>query len=583
MKSVAKETSMKKLLLAIALLALLASCSKSPTGPAATVPDDIPLTLTSTGSSPAGTIVRIPDNTSYSWGDTVSLTAVPGPGYAFSGWSGDTIAISASLTIIMRKDMNVYANFINVSTGKKAFSINTISRNGSINFSSAGGVYDSGSVVSVKAIPDYGMKFSTWSGLLTTSDSVTFLVVSKNGTLTANFVIDPNAVFATLHVIPAPVNGKIVLSPSGVQSGNGYKFKPGTNVTITAEPDDNYELSSWGGSFSAFTPGLTSLTALMDSDYTVSAVFSKMPDGVVWTARTSGAQNGLLSAVWARNQIVVVGYGVILTSPDGVTWTTRDPGTGSCLNSVIFAQNQYVCVGDAGTILTSPDGITWTARQSPTTYGLESVIWTGSRFVAVGGEFVNSGLNYNNVITSTDGKTWTSANGGIGIWYGLASNGRTLVATGYKYDFTTVSDNSMSVMYLSGDGTSWAPGGNDIPEFASLNSIVWSGPSTGSGTGKFVAVGGSRDATYPFTSIYSSPNGTSWTEESAPTEVTLNGVTWTGNNYVAVGDGGVILTSSGNSDWKIQYSGTNLPIYGVAWTGSQCVAVGNSGMILTSP
>ena len=565
---------MKKLLLTVALAAMLAVCSKSPTGPQ-TGPTDQTFTLTTTPASQAGLVVRLPDKDSYNWGDTVKLMVVPSTGYGFSGWSGDLTATADTVTIVMTKDLIVYANFTNLATGKKVFSIATFAENGTVTLSPLSGVYDSGAVLSVKATPDYGMKFANWTGLLTTPDSVTFLVVTQNGTLTAHFTMDPNAVFATLYVTPAPVNGTIVLDPAGVQSGNGYKFKPGTTVTVTAVPHSGYEWSAWGGDFVGFGTSST-FTVVMDSSYIVNASFTKSPDGAVWTKRISGVQNGLLSAVWAQNQIVVVGYGVILTSPDGVTWTTRDPGTGSCLNSVTWAQNQYVCVGDAGTILTSPDGITWTARQSPTAYGLESVIWTGSRFVAVGGEFVNSGLNYNNVITSLDGKTWTSASGGIGIWYGLASNGRTLVATGYDYDFTTVSDNSMSVMYLSSNGSTWTAGGNDIPEFASLNSIVWSGL-------KFVAVGGSRDATYPFTSIYSSTDGNSWTEESTPTEVMLNGVTWTGNNYVAVGDGGVILTSSGNSDWKIQYSGTNLPIYGVAWTGSQCVAVGNSGTILTSP
>jgi len=64
---------------------------------------DTPLTLTTTESSSAGVVVRNPDKTTYDWGDTVTLTVLPAAGYAFSGWSGDTTAPGASLTIIMRK------------------------------------------------------------------------------------------------------------------------------------------------------------------------------------------------------------------------------------------------------------------------------------------------------------------------------------------------------------------------------------------------------------------------------------------------------------------------------------------------
>jgi len=62
---------------------------------------------------------------------------------------------------------------------------------------------------------------------------------------------------------------------------------------------------------------------------------------------------------------VTVGYsGTILTSPDGITWTARSSGTLNNLNGVAYGNSIYVAVGYSGAILTSPDGITWTERDS---------------------------------------------------------------------------------------------------------------------------------------------------------------------------------------------------------------------------
>jgi len=55
---------------------------------------------------------------------------------------------------------------------------------------------------------------------------------------------------------------------------------------------------------------------------------------------------------------------IYITSPDGITWTARSSGTLKNLNGVAYGNSIYVAVGYSGTILTSPDGITWTERDS---------------------------------------------------------------------------------------------------------------------------------------------------------------------------------------------------------------------------
>jgi uncharacterized repeat protein (TIGR02543 family) len=574
-----KEIYMQRFLCLINCALLLMTCSKSPTSPESTEEGPVhSFTLTlAPHLSHAGTTFSLPDRDIYRSGDTAILYAYAWTGYSFVGWSGDATGTADSLVIVMTKDMTVFADFADSSTGRTMVSIALAGNDGSIVLSPDGGVYDSGTVVSATVRHDTGLIFSGWGGLLTGKDTVASFTATRNGTLRANFTLDPNVTFATVHINPFPAHGKITIDPPGIKWDDGYKFKPGTDITLSAVPDGKYEFDVWGGDLAPLQAHMASFPATITADIIVSAAFILPPPASSWTRRTSGNGNGLLSVAWNNKLIVVVGnMGTILTSPDGVTWTSRTSGVTTCLNCVIWTGSLFVCVGDGGTILTSRDAIAWELKKSPTTYGLQSVVWTGSKYVAVGGEYVHSGLNYNNVVTSRDATTWTSARSGFGIWYAVAWTGSRFVATGYDYSFTTLSDNSSSELNVSTDGESWTFENSDLNGRRSINALVWA-------RNMLVGVGGSRRTDDPFSSVFTSPDGTFWTEAEAPTKSSLNGVAWTGSNYVAVGADGVICTSAGGSTWKLQKTGTTDDFFGVAWAGTKCVAVGFGGMIMTSP
>jgi hypothetical protein len=75
-----------------------------------TTRDSISFTLT-TLLQGLGNITRQPDSSNYAYGDTVILTAVPGTGWAFQNWIGDTTGVVNPLTIIMHRNMTVTAVF----------------------------------------------------------------------------------------------------------------------------------------------------------------------------------------------------------------------------------------------------------------------------------------------------------------------------------------------------------------------------------------------------------------------------------------------------------------------------------------
>ena len=72
------------------------------------VQDHYVLSVTSVGN---GAVTRLPDQPTYLYGDAVDLTAVPGPNWTFSGWSGDAAGSANPITIVMNGNKAVTASF----------------------------------------------------------------------------------------------------------------------------------------------------------------------------------------------------------------------------------------------------------------------------------------------------------------------------------------------------------------------------------------------------------------------------------------------------------------------------------------
>ena len=70
------------------------------------------LTTTRVGN---GTVTKTPDQASYHYGDTVTLTATPDSGWSFGGWSGDISGVTSPQTITINANRNITATFNNGS------------------------------------------------------------------------------------------------------------------------------------------------------------------------------------------------------------------------------------------------------------------------------------------------------------------------------------------------------------------------------------------------------------------------------------------------------------------------------------
>jgi hypothetical protein len=125
-----------------------------------------------------------------------------------------------------------------------------------------------------------------------------------------------------------------------------------------------------------------------------------------------------------------------------------------------------------------------------------------------------------------------------------------------------------------------------VPSQAGLgfNSVTWTG-------NQFVAVGWNSNrllsSSLVSSIIYKSEDGVSWTDEGPNTFPALNSVTYGNGLYVAVGQR-IIITSSDGVNWTTRYLDTLVDFRSVQWTGIQFISVGsgpdtNPGEYLGNP
>ena len=82
------------------------------------------LTVSTSGS---GSVTRVPNQTNYANGSTVTLTSTPLPGYFFTAWSGTTNTPANPLTLTMARDFSLVASFSLLSNALATVATQTVS------------------------------------------------------------------------------------------------------------------------------------------------------------------------------------------------------------------------------------------------------------------------------------------------------------------------------------------------------------------------------------------------------------------------------------------------------------------------
>ena len=118
-----------------------------------------------------------------------------------------------------------------------------------------GGTFASGTQVSLTATPNAGYSFSGWSN--GSSANPLTVTLNSNTTITANFQVIVNSYILTVSA-----------GEGGSVSSEGGEYEEGTELTITATPDEGYEFTGWSDGESSQSRVVT-----INSDISLSAEF----------------------------------------------------------------------------------------------------------------------------------------------------------------------------------------------------------------------------------------------------------------------------------------------------------------------
>ncbi|MBI5388433.1 MAG: hypothetical protein HZA90_27525, partial [Verrucomicrobia bacterium] len=167
---------------------------------------------------------------SYVNGSNVTVMAVANVGYAFVNWTenGTPVNTSTIFSFTARAERTLVANFVAIHL------IATSSSPSAGGTTIGGGIYHSGSNVTVLASASPGYAFVNWTedgGPVSSSASYSF-PATTNRTLVANFTP-----LYTITVSAVPANG-------GTVSGGGA-FPSGTSVTLTAATNAGFAFVDW--------------------------------------------------------------------------------------------------------------------------------------------------------------------------------------------------------------------------------------------------------------------------------------------------------------------------------------------------
>ena len=317
-----------------------------------------------------------------------------------------------------------------------------------------------------------------------------------------------------------------------------------------------------------------------------------------WTLRTPLPSVETIQSMTSNSagtRLVAVGnFGEIWTSDNATAWTKRTSGTTSNLLDVIFVGTQFVVVGDNSVVLRSADGIAWTQSAALGSQSLSSIAHNGDFFVACGWDG-KAGVAQ----TSADAITWKQANPAavVNPIDDVTHLGRFLFAVTSKNilkgSFTGANLIWTKVTGLTGVTANDAPvslststdtlvlstsSNTDSKLWTSTGGVNWVERRVTTSSLRVQRIGGSNEmmGVGAAGEVWTSPNGTAWTDRSTGDPTDLFGGGKLGTTYVTTGAAGRILSIAppGETVWTQRLSTADtLPISDVASNGTAFVTV----------
>lgn len=135
--------------------------------------------------------------------------------------------------------------------------------------SPSSGTFDEGTSVSVTATPSSEYLFSGWTGSVSSNSNPLSLQFDSNKSLTANFE-------KRTYPLNLTIEGNGTVKEEIVNIANNSTYPSGTNVKLTAQPNDKTIFKEWQGDYSGKD---SSIVILINSPKNITAVFESDTDG----------------------------------------------------------------------------------------------------------------------------------------------------------------------------------------------------------------------------------------------------------------------------------------------------------------
>ncbi len=271
-----------------------------------------------------GSVARNPNQPTYTHGTSVQLTATPNTGWSFTNWSGAVTGSTNPVQVVMDAPKTVTGTFV---INSYSMTVSVVG-SGSVSKSPDQPLYGHGASVQLTANPAVGFSFTNWSGDTSGTVNPLLVVMTRNRTVTANFVI---------NTYPLTIN--VVGSGAVVRNPNQPNYNHGTNVLLTANPAVGFSFTGWTGDTTATT---NPLPLPMIAPRTLTATFTL-------NAYTLG--------------VTVVGNGSVAKNPDQPTY---NHGTSVTLTGTPQQFHHFVSWSGDTTTTTNPLTIIMTRNRTVT-------------------------------------------------------------------------------------------------------------------------------------------------------------------------------------------------------------------------
>ena len=308
----------------------------------------------------------------------------------------------------------------------------------------------------------------------------------------------------------------------------------------------------------ALPPGIGTFD-FFDIHYSAATFVAVGASGQVYTsglAANTWVQHDILSfadlkgITYNNARFITTGAGgEIWSSANGASWTQQVSGleaTQLNINSVTTAGAGFLAVGDDGHILTSIDGTAWAIPypQEFTASTLRDIVYANGIYTAVGDVEPASGTAV--ILTSLSGSSWTksAASPAVHSLRGVAFGNGQLVAVGESgIDQAGDPASRPGIVTSSDNGATWTKRQVETTPVTSLNlyGVTFGG-------NQFVAVG-DWDIDTLDAVILTSPDGVVWTRRSNPSPDVLRKISYVNGSFIAVGGAGAVLVSTDGVTW----------------------------------